>query len=175
MTTWALLAPGPSATRQQAQQVRTAGIRLGVISSAFPLARWADFIAATDSAWWRSYPDAKHLPGRKFAIHAVPGVEKIRVPGWVACNSGVLGLECAKRLGATRILLLGFDMHGTHYFGEYTNGLSNTLPARRRMHLSQYTTWQKRNREIEVINCTAGSALQCFPFEVLDDVLDRAA
>lgn len=171
MTTWALLAPGPSANRQQAQQVRASGIPLGVISSAFPLARWADFIAATDSAWWRSYPDAKHLPGRKFSIHAVPGVEKIRVPGWVSCNSGVLGLECAKRLGATRILLLGFDMHGTHYFGEYTNGLSNTRPEKRRMHLSQYKTWRKRNPGIEVINCTSGSVLTCFKTASMDEYL----
>lgn len=175
MTTWALLAPGPSVTALQAQQVRTAGIPLGVISSAFPLAPWADFIAATDGAWWRNYPEAKELPGRKFTMHAVSGVEKIRVPGWVSCNSGVLGLECAKRLGATRILLLGFDMHGTHYFGQYTNGLSNTREEKRRVHLSQYKTWRKRNPGVEVINCTAGSALQCFPFEVLDDVLDRAA
>ena len=171
MTTWALLAPGPSASSEDAERVRAAGIPLGVISSAFPLAPWADFIAATDGGWWRKYPDAIQLEGRKYTMHEVRGVERVKVPGYVAVNSGVLGLECAKRNGATRILLLGFDMHGSHFFGPYTNGLSNTSEAKRRMHLSQYARWSRANRGIEVVNCTAGSALKCFKMARLDEYL----
>ena len=63
MTTWALLAPGPSASAEDAERVRAAGIPLGVIGNAFQLAPWADFLAATDSAWWRKYPEALTLPG----------------------------------------------------------------------------------------------------------------
>lgn len=169
MTTWALLAPGPSASSEDAERVRVACIPLGVISSAFPLAPWADFIAATDGGWWRKYTEAKGLPGKKYTMHEVGGVERVKVPGYVAVNSGVLGLECAKRHGATRVLLLGFDMHGTHFFGKYTNGLSNTTDQRRRMHLAQYARWAARNRDIEVFNCTPGSALKCFPEARLDD------
>lgn len=166
---WALLAPGPSATTEDAERVRAAGIPLGVVSSAYPLAPWADFIAATDGAWWRRYADAKQLPGAKYTMHNVRHVERVKVPGYVAVNSGVLGLECAKRHGATRILLLGFDMHGSHFFGPYTNGLSNTSEAKRRMHLSQYARWSRANRGIEVFNCTTGSALKCFQEARLDD------
>ena len=169
MTTWALLAPGPSASAEDAERVRAAGIPLGVISSAFPLAPWADFIAATDGGWWRKYPEVKQLAGRKYSMHEVRGVERVKVPGYVAVNSGVLGLECAKRNGATRILLLGFDMHGSHFFGPYTNGLSNTSETKRRMHLSQYARWERANPGIEVINCTPGSALACFPRARLED------
>src|SRR5690554_1164570 len=174
MTTWALLAPGPSATAEDAERVRSAGLPLGAVTSAFELAPWADFIAATDGAWWRRYPDAKQLPGAKYTMHQVKGVERVKVPGYVAVNSGVLGLECAKRLGATRILLLGFDMRGSHFFGEYRNGLSNTSEARRRMHLSQYAKWAKANRGIEILNCTEGSALKCFPMARLDEYLQDA-
>jgi len=169
MTTWALLAPGPSASAEDAERVRAAGIPLGVIGNAFQLAPWADFLAATDAAWWRKFPEALTLPGAKYTMHEVRGVERVKVAGYVSVNSGVLGLEVARSKGASRILLLGFDMHGTHFFGPYTNGLSNTTDQRRRMHLAQYARWAKRNRVIEVFNCTAGSALKCFPEARLDD------
>ena len=171
MTTWALLAPGPSATAEDAERVRSAGLPLGAITSAFELAPWADFIAATDGGWWRKYPDAIQLEGRKYTMHQVRGVERVKVPGYVAVNSGVLAMECAKREGATRILLLGFDQQGSHFFGPYTNGLNNTSEAKRRVHLSQFARWGRANRAIEVINCTEGSALKCFPSARLDDYL----
>jgi len=171
VTTWALLAPGPSATAEQAEAVYAAGIPLGVISSAYPLAPHAAFIAATDSRWWRTYPDALKSPAKKYTMHSVRGVEHVRIRGFNAANSGVLGLEVAKRQGATRILLLGFDMHGTHFFGPYTNGLSNTADKRRRIHLHQYQQWASRNPEVEVINCTPGSAIAAFPMGGLDEFL----
>ena len=171
MTTWCLLAPGPSATAESAERVRAEGLPLGAITSAFQLAPWADFIAATDSAWWRRHPEALKLPGSKYTMHNVRHVERVKVPGYVAVNSGVLGLECAKRNGATRVMLLGFDMHGTHYFGPYRNGLTNTSEAKRRMHLTQYARWRRANPGIEVINCTPGSALTCFPKASLNDAI----
>ena len=140
---------------------------------AYQLAPWADFIASTDAAWWRKYPEAKNLPGLKFSMHHVAGVTKVAIPGLGVCNSGVLALECAKRQGAERILLFGFDMHGTHFFGPYTNGLSNTTEAKRRMHLAQYARWAKWNQGIQVINCTEGSALMCFPKARLEDEISR--
>lgn len=169
MTTWALLAPGPSASAEQAERVRGAGFRLGVVGNAYQLARWADFIAATDAAWWRRNLEAKALAGRKFTMHEVEDVEQIKVPTVGMCNSGVLALECAKNLGATRILLCGFDMHGTHFFGEYTNGLKNTTQQQRSQHLKQYATWAYAHRGIQVLNCTAGSALKTFPAARLED------
>ena len=168
MSTWALLAPGPSASADQAERVR--GLRLGVVGCAYQLAPWADFIASTDAAWWRKYPEAKNLPGLKFSMHHVAGVTKVAIPGLGVCNSGVLALECAKRQGAERILLFGFDMHGSHFFGRYENGLSNTTDAKRAVHFRQYEAWRKANPQIEVINCTAGSALRCFPMVRADEI-----
>lgn len=161
---WALLAPGPSATAAQAERARDAGLKVGVVSSAYTLAPWADFIAATDAAWWRANPEAKACPGRKFAMHRVDGIERLDVPALhTVCNSGVLALEVAVLLGATRIHLYGFDMHGSHFFGEYTNGLRNTTEGQRVMHLKQYRQWAAAHPDIEVINCTVGSAIDCFP------------
>lgn len=167
MTAWVLLAPGPSASAGLAERLR--GFRLGVVGCAYQLAPRADFIAATDSAWWRNYPDAMALPGQKYTMHTVAGAEHVRMRGYGIVNSGVLALEVAKRLGTTRILLCGFDMHGSHFFGQYTNGLTNTTEQRRRLHLKQYAKWAKANPQIEVLNCTPGSALRCFPMASIDD------
>lgn len=171
MKTWALLAPGPSASAGLAERVLAAGIPLGAIGNAFQLAKKPKFIAATDKAWWAKYPEARNACVRRFAMHEVDGVELVKIPPIGICNSGVLGLECAKNLGARRILLLGFDMHGSHFFGQYTNGLKNTASHQRRNHLKQYEQWGQANRGVEVVNCTPGSALKCFPFAELECAL----
>lgn len=171
MTCWALLAPGPSASADDALRVHEAGIPLGAVGNAFELAPFAQFIAATDAAWWRRYPEARKAAST-FSILPVAGVETVKI---APVNSGVLALEVAKRKGAARILLLGFDMHGTHFFGEYRNGLRNTKPHQRAQHLKQYGEWKRANRSVEVVNCTAGSALTCFPARGLDACLAELA
>lgn len=161
MTRWAILAPGPSARAEDAEIARDSGYSVGCVSNAFELAPWCKFIAASDAKWWRAHTAAMGHPS-KFSIGEVAGVEKVCMT--VGCvNSGVLGLEVAKRMGAMQILLLGFDMHGDHFFGRYTNGLNNTGEDRRKVHLREYAAWARENRNIEVINCTPDSALDCFP------------
>lgn len=157
-----LLAPGPSMCQALADSVR--GGFVGVVSNCFQLAPWADFLVAQDRSWWQKHPDAQEFAGRKFSGNQLRGVERVKgaPTNW---NSGVLALQAAVQLGATRIFLHGFDMHGTHFFGPYTNGLSNTKEARRRVHLQQYAHWARGHKGIEVINCTPGSALKCFPME----------
>lgn len=170
MTTWALLAPGPSASAGLAEKV--ADLPVGAIGCAYQLAQWASFIASSDAAWWRTYRDAFEWPVPKFCMGTAAGVERIRIDYLgTAVNSGVLGLECAVRAGATRILLLGFDMHGTHFFGPYANGLRNTQPHQRAQHLRQYEGWARMNKRVEVLNCTSGSALKCFKARELDACL----
>jgi len=172
MSTWALLAPGPSASAQLAERLR--GFPLGVVGNAFQLAPWADFIAATDGSWWRKFPKAKELPCDKYAMHGSSGVELVKIPTQGIVNSGVLALEVAKTKGATRILLCGFDMHGSHFFGQYTNGLRNTSKQQRASHMKQYAAWGKANPKIEVLNCTEGSALTCFPVARLEDFIETS-
>jgi hypothetical protein len=162
---WNLLAPGPSASITLAESLQ--GIPLGVVNNAYQLAPWADFLAATDLHWWRKYPQALDFAGRKFSCHTVFGTERVRIE---VVNSGVLGLECARRMGATEIHLYGFDMHGSHFFGPYANGLKNTAPEKRKLHRDQFKQWGRRYRKtVRVINYTPGSALTCF--EYAEDIL----
>lgn len=156
-----LLAPGPSMSADLASSFRDEHV--GVVGNCYELAPWAEFLAANDAAWWRAYPEARKFTGRKFSCSVIPGLE--RHSGSTNWNSGVLALDVAVVLGAEEIELYGFDMHGTHFFGPYVNGLANTIPARRAMHLQQYRRWAVANERVRVVNCTPGSAIDCFPTE----------
>jgi hypothetical protein len=142
------------------------GPRVGVVANAYELAPWADFLAATDRAWWEHYPSARAFAGRRFTARRMPGIEHLASAqqNW---SSGVLALEAAASLGATVIRLYGFDMHGTHFFGPYTNGLVNTTDKRREVHMRQFAAWAMAHPGVRVINCTPGSALKCFDVESL--------
>lgn len=155
-------------TQAQADAVRD--LRVIAVSDAYQLAPWADAMASQDVAWWRAHPEAKQFAGRKFSTHLIDGVERI-VPGRIsnATNSGLLAMEVAKLLGATRILLLGIDMQGSHYFGPHEHGLKNTTPARFEAMKRQFESWKAEG--VEVINCNPASGLRCFPMARLEEVL----
>lgn len=166
------MCPGPSARAEDAARIHEAGIPLGAVSCAYQLAPFAAFVAASDAAWWKAYPDALEMDCPRYSMHRVKGAEQVRIRGlnWTVCNSGVLGLEMAKRQGATEILLMGADMHGAHFFGEYTNGLRNTVAAKRKQHVKQYHRWGKASK-VRVINVTPGSVLTCFEVGRLEGFL----
>jgi esterase/lipase len=164
--TWALLAPGPSASLAIAEKLRAAGLVVGVVGCAYQLAPWAEFIASSDRAWWHKYQDECLLKNR-YCMLEVGGVERVRVPGFGICNSGVLALDIARQRGATEIKLFGFDMHGSHFFGVYTNGLVNATEKKRLHHLNEFRRWAAMNKHLKVTNCTPGSLIDCFPMGTL--------
>jgi hypothetical protein len=173
MSTWAVLATGPSMSREVAEFVR-GKCRVVAVSDAYRLAPWADALASTDEAWWRAHPDAISFAGSRFtgapAHRAIRGVE--RLPGSLSgTNSGLLGCQVAYAMGATRILLCGFDMRGDHFFGRHPAPLQNTTPARFAALRKQFAFWAPHG--VEVINCTPSSALKIYPQMPLELALCR--
>jgi hypothetical protein len=157
-------------SRDLADRVR--GNKVCAVGNAYELAPWADVLVANDIKWWEKHPDAHKFSGRKFSANKIKGVEQVTpVTFGSLSNSGVLGLDVVRNLGATRVVMLGFDMHGTHFFGPYKNGCSNTSKQKRETHKNQFKQWKKRNPKVEVLNATEGSALKCFPIVRLDEVL----
>ena len=175
MTEVAILAPGPSASAALAETLK--GKRLIVVGNAWELAPWAEALVANDRAWWAKHPDAMQFQGAKYSANRVRGVELV-ANGRPNLNSGTLAMIVAvHHLGATAIQLHGFDFHGTHFFGPYTNGLRNTAQHQRKQHLQQYERWGRANKAVEVVNCTPGSAMACFPVARLEEtgLLEPAA
>lgn len=164
----AVLCTGPSMSAAVAESVR--GMVVIAVNATFRLAPWADAVVANDAAWWKEHPDVQQFAGRKFSASGAAGVEMVEPRGVVPSSfcSGVAALQVAKMLGATRIFLLGADMAGGHYFGDYVPPLNNPTAARIEFHKRQFRAWGEWNPRIPVINCTPGSALQCFPHSTLE-------
>lgn len=160
---FAVLATGPSLTQEVVDELR-GRVKVIAVSNAYALAPWADAMASCDASWWKNNPDALKFSGRKFTsapeFQGLPEVE--RVKGVLSgTNSGLLGLMVAVQLGATRILMLGYDMKGTHFFGLHPAPLRNTKAARFEVFKHQFAKY--RPRGVEIVNCTPGSALTAYP------------
>jgi hypothetical protein len=172
---FAVLATGQSLMQEQADAVN-GRCRVVAVSNAYKLAPWADALASCDASWWKNNPEAMEFAGRKFTTapdwQGLSGLE--RVEGVASgTNSGLLGMMVAVKLGATRILLLGYDMQGTHFFGAHPAPLRNPNAARFEVFKKQFMGY--RPRGVEIINCTPGSALRAYPMGDLHACLAEPA
>lgn len=181
--TWAVLATGPSLTQEDVDSLR--GLDVVAVSDAYRLAPWARCLHSSDARWWIAHPAAMKFCGERSCLESLPGVIQYLPADTVLedrphClstgrNSGYQAINIAIHKGARRILLLGFDMKRkgahTHFFGRHPPSLEREHP---------YDSWLERfdrlapvlvARGVEVINCTPGSALKCFPMMRLSDAL----
>jgi hypothetical protein len=166
-----ILATGPSMSQDIANAVKGRGVTIAV-SDAYRLAPWAEYVVSSDAQWWRKHPEAIGAIGQKFGampdFQAIPGVDRLLVP--TGSNSGLLALHVAVRFGAKRIVLLGFDMKGdTHFFGKHPFPLKTTSPERYEVFKRQFGQYHPKG--VEIINATPGSALQCYPFQPLGELI----
>ena len=174
MTTWAVVATGESLGPEPAAVVsKVKHLPCVAVGNAYELMPWARALVACDKAWWSKHQTARLFRGEKWCAN-VNSCEIPRMRGsgiYTNTNSGLLGLHYAVGHGATRVLLLGIDMKGTHYFGEYKNGCVNTVPERFSLFIRQFGDFAKTHPDVEVINCSVGSALECFPKMALDEAV----
>ena len=131
MNVWVIVATGQSLTPEQVEYVRIAReagkCSVAVVSNAYTLAPWADMLVSADHDWWRMHPQALEFAGTKYSRMEYSGKVKgfiYRNHGLVnGSNSGLLAMAIARDVKkAQRLILLGFDMHGTHYFGPHPKG-----------------------------------------------------
>lgn len=166
-----VLATGPGMSQALADSVRGKCVVIAV-NNAHELAPWADALVANDQKWWNHNRAALKFAGRKFCGARYPGTERLTRThecGLGSC-SGLQGMRVARdEFHAEKILLSGFDFRGTHYFGQYPKPLKNTSDNRREIHKRQLARFNRS--KCEVINCTPGSALECFPIGDLAEQL----
>jgi hypothetical protein len=195
--TFVLLGGGPSLTQAQVDACRGRA-RVIAINDQLRLAPWADVHYFCDDKWWRWHKDAdwyRGFGGLRITLENLdlckvePGmrpVQNVATTGLCAEPNGVMngrnsGYQCmnlAVHLGAARILLLGFDMRAvveqrkqkTHWFGDHPGGTSPTVYQ---VMLDAFPTIVEplRQRAIDVVNCTPGSALACFRRGNIEDEL----
>lgn len=180
------MAGGPSLTADDAAYCRGRGPVIA-INSSYKLAPWADVLYACDNKWW-GWPDGQQalhtFRGLKFALDPRakqwPGVTVLRNTGdsglelnptglRTGRNSGFQAINLALHLGAARVILLGYDMHGGHWHKPHPDGSRPPFPTC--LKLFPTLVEPLKAAGVEVINCTPGTALTAFPCRPLREVL----
>lgn len=164
----------------------------------------AAVLYSCDADWWRVHCGCPRFSGERWSSHTVGKIgqhnDKLATadafdlnliegrdgegfsfdPSFIhyGSNSGFQAVNLAILFGATRILLVGFDMravHGKrHFFGDHPAPLRNT-----RDYVPFISSFERAAKKvpdhITIINCTPLSALKCFPMMDLQDALTLAA
>jgi hypothetical protein len=185
-------ATGPSLTPEVASLVR--GNRVVAVNDAYKLFPFADVLYACDAKWWdvhkgcpgflgerwssheKGGSNDKREAGAKYGLKLVAGRsgETFRTDGAIAygSNSGFQAVNLAILFGASRIVLVGFDMREVggrrHFFGEHPRPLRSG---------GCFQSWAAKFASaakclpagVQVVNATPGSAVKAFPFVKLDD------
>lgn len=182
------LGSGPSLTQATIDGCRGQAFVIAIKDN-IRRAPWADVLYACDQKWWLAHPETATFSGPKYGLERVRGRNDVQIlqntgkdglernPAGLRTgqNSGYQAINLAVHLGARRIVLLGYDMrpdakgnhrwHGWHPYGK-------TIPPYAQF-LMHFPTLVKPLQAlgIEVVNCTPGSALTCFPMGDLREVL----
>lgn len=190
-----IIGGGPSVAQDQLDLVREAqrkgSIHIIAINNAYQIAPWAEVLYACDGIWWewhyedtadfrglritrslsakRNFPDLIWIEGEAHdqgLSNRQDSIANGRIGGYQAINLAV-------NFGARRILLIGYDMRNigglSHWHGEHPNK-QRPIWKDRIAHFKNMLS-DLKERGIEVINCTPGSALDAFPIGNLENEL----
>jgi hypothetical protein len=196
--TVACLASGPSLTEADAVSLRGRVDGVIVVNDAVAVAPWADVLYSSDRGWWRkTLRSAVDLPSRRYCVGQSKGKAdpvpstSLRVDVLVNTgddgieadpsglrtgqNSGYAAVNLALHLGASRILLLGYNMQRVkgraHFFAD---AVAIHSPYRQFVEHFNRAASVLKAMGVTVVNCTTDSALACFPRMTLQDALRLA-
>lgn len=137
----------------------------------------------------------------RFGLNYIPGKWADGFSNDPSCihyghSSGFQVPQLAYHAGFRRLLLCGYDMRYAkdydgknqrigsaprHYFGEYEEAALNHWPSvkvKDGVHvelIEQFEKVKRLNPDVEIINCSPGSAMGCFPMATLPGILDEWA
>lgn len=167
--------------------VRAGKARALAVNNAHLLAPWADWLHAADAAWWSHHAQtALKFEGIKTAaqevafrsVHFLRPLDGDTVMttdrGAIAGrNSAHQAAIIAMHAGASRVLLCGVDCHenaGSHWHGDHPMPLRNTTATAHKAFIKGWTALAKVT-PVEIISCSPGSAVTCFPAMNIEDAL----
>jgi hypothetical protein len=163
------------------------------INNAYLRAPWARWLYAADYGWWKYHiSDVERMfTGERWAPDVDVGVMQFGVrtvecdtKGVGLCkalgkinggnNGGFQAINLAYHFGATKILLLGYDMGGRHWHGDHPQEISG--PA----HSADYALYASAfpaqaldlaAAGVEVVNCSRKTTLTCFRRSTIEQEL----
>lgn len=188
MTTVVIIASGNSLVREDVDYLRGRA-RVLAVSDNYRIAPFAEWIYSSCKQWWDVHlrevlattsadlwtrdPAAQEAYGLNLLPHRVDS-EGIEEDSCAGNCSGEHAIHLAYHLGATKIVLLGFDMGATgqgHWFGKHPKPLANGADFKTMRKSFPRLAADLRDRGVEVLNATRETALDCFPRVTLAEAL----
>ena len=190
-----VVASGPSLTDEQVALIKPHVMTIAVNSSYTKLP-YPDVIYGCDYLWWKHNHMAakKHAPNspRRLWTQDLAAAEQFQLSHirWegkdglgrrglrVNGNSGAGAINLAYHFGARRILLVGMDMKPgpngeKHWHPDHPKPLVQGQQFEEWRHKMNVLAKDLKDEGVEVINCTPGSALTCFPMGDLEQELAK--
>jgi hypothetical protein len=166
------------------------------IKDAHRLMPFAEVMYACDAHWWDAHNGCPEFSGEKWSSHSEKDNDKTATaekyglrlvrgqdqegfsfdPSVIhyGSNSGFQAVNMALLMGARKIVLVGFDMHNhgpAHFFGNHPYH-PHGKPGLYSSFIAPFSRAVKLlPAGIEIVNCTPGSALKCFPMMELEEAL----
>jgi hypothetical protein len=175
--TIACVASGPSLSSPDCQKLLEAHIPIIAVNNSWRAAPFCSAIYAADCCWWEEYSGEITSPAsrwcgdsftaNRFGIHHLDS----KISG--SFNSGQRAIELAIHLGATRVLLVGYDCsirQGTHWHGQHQMLANPDNFSVNRWH-EEFKRLQQQYPSIEILNCSRRTRLKCFPIMSLEAAL----
>lgn len=129
-----------------------------------------------DQGWWHEYirEVKRTFQGSLGTIrHNQYGVRVWQIRHY--CNSGAGAISLSIRMGADRIILLGYDMQHTggkrHWHGDHPRRLANA--GNLKDFLPEFDRLRRHHPLVEIVNCTRVTALTAFPIVNLEEALNE--
>lgn len=167
------------------------GFQLVVVNSTFLRFPHAHALYAGDFLWWKTMHQQVHKDFRgekwtqdatsaeRYKINRVKGINK---PGLGTSNihlngnSAFQAINLAYLFGSRRLLLIGFDMKlgpngEKHWHPDHPAPMVQAQVFGEWIHKATILAKDLAAMKCEVINCTPGSALSCFPMGELEKEL----
>lgn len=176
-----VLGGGPSLKDVDLERIK--GERVIATNNAYRIAPWADFLYFMDCRWWEQHKsEIRYFSGMIVTTcqrcQDIPGIKYLKRghrkrhderPDHLfrGNNSGVGACSLAIKLGAKKIILLGFDMKmvgGQHnWHNDHNKSTPNKIYQEQFMKMFEYLSMCAPEYGVEIVNATPGSALPFFP------------
>jgi hypothetical protein len=189
-----VVATGPSAADVPLEKGKGKA-KFIAVKDAWKLCPWAEYLYACDHHWWVAHKGVVEFLGQRIAFNPrtleqwrglgflkVEIVkqkreflfDKVGTIGWGG-NSGFHAINLAAQFGASKIILVGFDMRidqGKHFFGDHPYQGGPSAPnCKQWAGIIDAQAYALEDRGIEVLNCSPVSTLRAFPIMSFEEAL----
>ncbi|MFW0766706.1 hypothetical protein ACN0IV_12785 [Trabulsiella odontotermitis] len=168
--TFICIASGPSLTRDDCELVSGSGYPIIGVNSSWRAVPDCQHIYAADYQWWdRYFSDAGGTRAELWtqSLRACNryGVKMFKPAESGPFNSGQRAIQLAAHLGASRVILLGYDCtlsNGIHWHGRHPAEMNNPKPQEVGRWHTDFASLVDLLPNVEIINASRHTALTCF-------------